>query len=482
MAGLVAGCVRMGLLAGLWASGLCALGQDSVLVKEVFLVGAKKTREWIVFQEMPFQKGDRIPVARLDELLEKAEQNIYNLNLFTEVKLNTDTLDGGLYVFVNVKERWFFIGAPFVILEERNSFDVIQALLAGDLHRASYGLNFTWRNMTGHNETFYFFGQAGFSRQFGLDYQRPSLFRRQNIDLLLNLELSRNPEIIIGTENGKAHWQRMDSEPLQRSISGYAGLRKRFNPNTSLTLRLGYSEVEMNDSLPDFRLGQEPVRYLSGTNLRERYPTWMLFYVADYRDVRAYPLDGWKLQLYARGTGPRSLGSTAFMKAGFSFSQFFPLGQRWNLGYGVQAVTTLGDALPFYEKSFLGLSYGEFPFMQTELRGYEPYTMGGTSLLLGKAELKYALIRRQTLHFDFMPIPSLQAFPVGMYLTGFWDNGWFTDRSPSRLDTRFADQWLAGYGVGLNFITLYDFIFRVEYSVNRAGRGGLYLHSTLPIR
>jgi hypothetical protein len=222
--------------------------------------------------------------------------------------------------------------------------------------------------------------------------------------------------------------------------------------------------------------------YLTNNLGVEQYATWMWQYAADYRDVKAFPLQGWKAQLFMRGTGLRTWGTTSFVKAGFTFVQHLPLSRKWNLTYGSQQVITLGKSLPYYEKSFVGLSGAEFPGTGVEIRGYEPYLLSGTYLGMLKTELKYALIPRHILYLDGMPISKLKQTSFGVYLTAFWDNGWISDRSLSNYDSRFTQTWLRGYGLGLNVIGIYDLLLRMEYSRNHLGQGGFYLHSSLPIK
>jgi hypothetical protein len=38
-----------------------------------------------------------------------------------------------------------------------------------------------------------------------------------------------------------------------------------------------------------------------------------------------------------------------------------------------------------------------------------------------------------------------------------------------------ADRWLIGTGFGLDFVTMYDFVIRAEYSFNNIGESGFFL-------
>jgi hypothetical protein len=44
-----------------------------------------------------------------------------------------------------------------------------------------------------------------------------------------------------------------------------------------------------------------------------------------------------------------------------------------------------------------------------------------------------------------------------------------------------VNRFLFSAGAGFDLVTYYDRTFRLEYSVNGFGKGGLYLHLTAPI-
>ena len=43
-----------------------------------------------------------------------------------------------------------------------------------------------------------------------------------------------------------------------------------------------------------------------------------------------------------------------------------------------------------------------------------------------------------------------------------------------------SNEFLYGYGLGIDFVTYYDIVFRVEFSANKFGETGLFLHFNAP--
>ena len=50
----------------------------------------------------------------------------------------------------------------------------------------------------------------------------------------------------------------------------------------------------------------------------------------------------------------------------------------------------------------------------------------------------------------------------------------------TEIDMLHSNEFLYGYGLGLDFVTYYDIVFRVEFSANKFGETGLFLHFNAP--
>lgn len=461
---------------------MLAFCQQSIVLQDIRIIGNQKTRPWIIERECLFQKGDTIPTADVPRLTKQTQQNLYNLGLFNSVIVSTGYVPGGLQIIIQLKERWYIFGYPIVQLEERNSYDLINALRAGDFHRISLGGQIKWRNLTGRNETLSVGLQWGFSKRFQVEFLRPALFRAANLDFKASFQFTSEPEIIIGTENGVIQWRRLATQALRRQLAGHLAMSKRISPTEWLSASAGYREVRVADSLFSFLLDGEKTKYTSTGQTTEAYPLFVLDWVRDLRDVRAYPLKGHKLHLYGKYAGWGGGFSSHFAKLGATWVQHIPLSPRWNVTYGLQEILTLGKAIPFYEKSYLGLTHQDFLQINYQLRGYEPFALGATWQNLLKSELKFAIVPYQTVRFPFIPWKSFQTMPLGIYITTFAEGAYLRDQSHTRQDDTFLDQPLIGYGFGLNLCGFYDMLGRLEYSWNHLGQGGLYLHAILPIK
>jgi len=446
-------------------------------VKTIIVSGALKTKPQVVLRELTFSQKDTLQVKAIPDILQRNQQNIFNLGLFNEVVIEPIVLEQDLHIVIHLKERWYIFPVPQVRFEERNSYDLFQALKNKDFHRVSYGLDLTWYNVTGRNERLSFYGQLGFSKRFRLNYTHPGIFGTKYTDLELGFSYINKNEIITGTEGAEGRWNRTDQSPLETSNNILVGIRKRFGLYKSLTARAIYSWRNYNDSLLYFNRG-----YIPGERLHVAYPSIMLTFENDQRDWHTYPLDGFRYRVMFRYAGPPDLATHQHAKLGFSWSQFTPLTNRLFFAYNVQNVFTVGKNIPYFEKSAIGMSRSDLPGISTNLRGYEPYAIDGTFVGMAKAEFKLAIIPYQFIHIKHIPLKCFQDMPLGMYITAFCDVGYVNDYSSTAFDTYLKDKGLMGYGMGLNVIGLYDMLFRAEYSRNHFGQGGFYFSGTLPIR
>ena len=444
------------------------------VVRKIIFEGNEKTKPAVMLRAMTFGVGDTLQRAGLAALMQANRDNIFNLELFNKVGIQVEAVSDGLNVIVKVKERWYVIPVPKLGLEERNAYD---ALRQGNLKRLVYGIGVDWRNMSGHNERFRIQGQLGFSQRLYIDYIYPAIFPKAKIDLNICVSYINEPEIIFGTDSGKVQWGFTETEALRRTHGAEIGLTKNWGPRSQFRLRMDYTNFRFSDSIYQFNPG-----FITNDNSHEWYPSLRLAYTNDQRDYRAYPLKGYKYQVFFRQAGLSGLGTTRFSRFGATWAQHIPIGKRWNIAWGTHHVVTLGKRVPWSAKSFIGIQTNEFKGLGYDLRGYEPYAIDGDYVHMTKVEGKFALFPLQTITLNQIPMESFNTFPLGVYLTAFVDGGRVDDNSFNNNDHYLKGRWLSGYGLGLNIIGFYDNLLRVEYSRNHLGQGGFYFHGSVSIK
>jgi hypothetical protein len=67
-----------------------------------------------------------------------------------------------------------------------------------------------------------------------------------------------------------------------------------------------------------------------------------------------------------------------------------------------------------------------------------------------------------------------------MYLGFNFDHGFVNDRNNLPDNARLTNKYLFGYGAGLDIVTLYDMVFRFEYSLNNQGEQAFFVNFRAP--
>jgi hypothetical protein len=71
-------------------------------------------------------------------------------------------------------------------------------------------------------------------------------------------------------------------------------------------------------------------------------------------------------------------------------------------------------------------------------------------------------------------------FHFAFYLNAFFDVGYVED-DIYNMQNPLANSILNGYGIGLDLVTIYDYVFRMELTRNDLGETGFFLHFRQPI-
>jgi outer membrane protein assembly factor BamA len=452
------------LLALALGLGLCA--QEQRVVSGIVVEGNKRTRERIILRELVFHEGDTLTTDALYEQLERSRQNLMNTALFNSVVLLPTYLPGSdVFITITVNERWYLWPSPIIQLADPN-FNTWW--LTKDFSRINYGAYLYQYNFRGLNETIYLKMQFGYARQFGLRYKVPYFDKRQRWGFSIGGQFAEQREITIGTVDNK---RVLFSQPDLNARTEWKGdVQMTLRPTHDLrhSWTLGYVQAGVQDTI-----GVLAPDYFGQGALDTRYLVLGYGLVHDERDSRAYTRDGHyaELRLWRFGLGLGDLNAPDLTTAYATIKHWQKLSERWTVSLTGRGKTTWGNPVPYYVQE--GLGYENF------IRGYEYYVIDGQHYVLGKADAAFALIKPRQYTVDQVPIESFRTLYVALYLDVYVDLGHVWDDQYD--DVNFlAGSWQSGYGAGLDLVTSYDQVLRIEYSFNALGEGGLFLHFTQP--
>jgi outer membrane protein assembly factor BamA len=440
------------------------------IIRSVSFSGNKTTKNYIMERELTFHEGDTLTGAELRRETERSKQNLLNTSLFNFVTVAPYCSRDSLLpcsktdVIVSVRERWYTWPAPIFEVAEQN-FNTWWRN-GHNLQRASYGF-FLWRyNFRGRKESIALICRFGYAQQFGAQYAIPYVNKKHTLGMVFTGTFTRSHEVAYTTRNNKMLFYKDREGYIRREVSGSIMLTYRYGFYVRHSLDFRYTRLNVNDTVTDlapdyFAGGKDEMEYFSMSYRLTR----------DKRDIRAYPLTGFyeELELTKHGLGilPGESLDVFFITIGARQYQqvlrktFFAIMFRYRW--------MAGATPPYFHQRALGFS--------NYIRGYEYYVIDGQSYALSKVSLRYQVLKPTVYRVPWLPVEKFNTFHVAIYTGIYADAGYVRDNASAVSDHNYlANTLLYGYGAGIDFVTYYDVIIRVEYSFNRQGENGFFLH------
>lgn len=437
-----------------------------VTIGNITLIGNKITKERIIYRELTFRKGEHFDSTVLSKIFKRSEENLYNTSLFNSVHINWINENGQINVFIILAERWYIFPLPIFEIAERN-FNVWWQ--TKDYSRIVYGGVLNWNNFRGRNEVLSITARLGYTQRLSFYYSIPYINKGQRSGLTFGIAYSRNHQSSVISENNKILYYKDENRFTKKEFGGSIAYTNRPDLYHTHVIEAGYKHAEVLDTV--IRLNNE---YYTPGQSSLNFSVLRYFFKSDHRDIAVYPLRGYYLDF-------------EIVKNGFSFlkddidlayvsgqlKKFWPLGGRFYFGSGISTKYTTGTKLPYALSR--GLGYG-----RDYLRGYEFYVMDGQNYFLLKTNLKFELLPKREVKLGFIPLNKFSTIPYAFYLNLYSDAGYVKDYNFAAKNP-LTNNWQISYGGGIDFVTYYDMVFRFEYSINKLGESGFFVHFTAPI-
>lgn len=434
-----------------------------VRIDRIFIIGNKLTKPQIILRELDVAEGEIYYLPDLRDILDNDKNKLINTRLFNAVEIHV--LEVNQYqidLIVEVKERWYTFPIPIFSLADRNFNDWIENHDA-KLSRVNYGLRFYQYNVRGRNERLRGIAQFGFTKKFELSYSIPYLNQAQKNGLTVYGGYAENKSIAYKTEDHKLVFA--DTEKiLQETVSAGVTFSRRSSFYNTQFFRLGYNATSIADTVSFLN----PAYLLDGRT-NQKYIELQYTFNRDKRDIQAYPLSGYQFIIEAKKLGIglfKDIDQTEF-KA--SYSEYIDLGKLFYLSTSLTGKTTFPKKQPYF--NFEGLGFG-----RDYLRGYELYVIEGQHYLINKLSLKRRLLGSAINLDGFMPLDQFKTIPISIYLKAFFDSGVVSNDSQYSDNTFFTNRYIYGGGLGLDIVSFYDTVIRLEYSINKRKESGFFFH------
>ena len=428
-------------------------------VKNIEIIGNKKTKDNIIIREMAFRVGDTL--NNLEYSIDQSRRQLLNLFLFNEVEIKAEDS----IVLVKVTERWYIWPYPKLTYADRN---INQWLLTKDPKRLIYGTDIEWYNFRGRNETIKLNLRMGYTRLANLNYMMPYINKKQSWGLNFIVNYSDNKEVWYKTDSNKVKFFKDNNTHLinRKGIEVAAIHRKAiFNYHRFYA---GHKQISVADTVAKREVN---ANYLLNQAVNQKETYFGYSFTFDRRDFKGYPLRGLMVKLNVENSvyfGQSLVSQTVkgsvskYVKLDKNIYNASFLGFKWmqfnkNAPIPYNKITALG-----YDRDYI--------------RGYELYVIDGAHFGLAKTEFKYRIFERKTKFVS--QLRNYEKANVAVFVTAFADAGYVWNNNQTNLllnSNTMPNSLQYGYGAGLNAVMFYDYLLRIEFAQNKLNDHRFYL-------
>ncbi len=429
-----------------------------IKITSIQIEGNKKTKPYIILRELPYHQGDILSKDSLAILDTISQQQLFNTTLFEQVTVHSSYLDSSQVVIkIQVRERWYLFPIPYFKWVDRN-FNQWWNDQNRSLDRVNYGLNLRQSNVTGNNDKLNAAFVTGYTHQANFRYQIPFIDKKLRYGLAFGWQNATQKEINITTKLDKQVFYKTQ-DIIQQGYRANASLLYRPNLFERHSLQLGMGRNEISDSALLYQSN-----YLPSHQKTFSYIDAALSFASIRFDYNAYPTKGQSTDfiLYQRFSKNSNLSSVQFRKVivrPFSRSNFVFLESN--------SIIKFLSNQNYTDNKLLG--YGNL-----QMNGLDYYVVDGNAASILKASFhhslgSYSVVNKLTP--KRIPIIKYQ-----FWLKAFTHLGYVYSEKPVN-GNRLNNTLLRTAGIGLDIVGVYDFVLKIDYSLNQLGDKGLYLRT-----
>lgn len=440
-----------------------------VVLSDIIIEGNDVTKKSVILKELTFSVGDTIDINRWEDELLFSRENLQNTTLFNFVDFNClkkDDSPNEVILEIKVTERWYIWAYPYIAYADRNLNAWYEA---DDIKRFSYGIDLDYRNFLGMKHNLKLILIGGYNQNYGFSYDIPYLIGRYNFGLEVGTAYKRDKEVAYITENNKIAYFNGDDEFAKQTKNVFVKPYYRFGHRNKLFLQLDYNDTRFHDTL---QFLNNDFANIQGA--RFQYFTLSATFKNDFRDEQNYPLDGHYFEFLIEKTGLGVFETSPDVFYGKVTADLYkPIKGRWYWASNLTLKLSNNYDAPYFLNQGLG-------YKNDFVRTYELYVIDAMNFALMKNNLKFALLNPVTRYLPLIKNERFGKIHFALYANIFFDCA-YSWKIPENQSSFLDNKFIFGTGVGIDFVTYYDKVLRLEYGINDMGETGLFIHFVAPI-
>ena len=423
------------------------LNQSSnIIIDEIKILGNKKTKENIILRELTLKEGIVISKDKFISTIEEDKKKVINTNLFNEVEFKIEIIkENHVIIVINVLESSNWVPIIIFELSDRNFNDWWENF-NHDFHRINYGLGFYHGNISGKSDEFEVLIGLGFIKQFQTYYSIPYITKKQKGGLYIGFEYINYDQLEYNSIDyipifHKSHNSLL--KELSTSIE-YSHRESFYNYHY---FELEYENIIFNDTLELLNNN-----YFYGDRIKNSFNINYQF-DRDFRDIKNYPLNGFRLNIQIEKTGIGIFNDINKWKASIYYSKYFEFKKQFYYSFNLSSYfSSKNQPYYLYENT-------------DQLRGYEKYLIHGHSNLIYKNTFKKRIVSKN-FNIEKMKFRKFKNIPINIYLKMFFDSGYVWKYSNKNQNINLNNKYLHSFGIGLDFVTIKNLYITTELSRN----------------
>ncbi|MBU8892671.1 MAG: hypothetical protein KOO66_07815 [Bacteroidales bacterium] len=437
---------------------------ETFIIQEIIISGNNKTKQDIILRELLFKTGDNLEPYEIEEFISSSKENLLNTSLFNFVTITYEKNENNsLIINIDLQERWYIWPYPVLEYTEGN---LSTFLRNQEWSRTDYGLFVLINNFRGRKEILKLKTIFGYNNRFVLFYSIPFIDKNNKTGIGFDIDYLRNPETAYQINKDELLYIKFQDEFARKTLklSTFLTYRPYLYSTHMLTLRL--SNVSINDTVVSLNPD-----YLYNSKNDISFLTFMYNFDYDKRDSKYYPLNGIKLKISVvkEGFGLFSEEGTFYFKA--FIEDNYKIRNRLYFNTGIESMLSFDKITSYYFSEAIGFN--------NYIRGMEYYATLGKNYYISKSNLKYEIIPKRMFDLNFISSHKFSKVHYALYFNIFFDTGYVN--SDFIINNKLVNDFLYSGGIGIDLVTYYDKVLRIEYSLNKFGEPGFYIHLGAPI-
>ena len=434
--------------------------QAQITIRSITIKGNDKTKSYVIQRELPYRIGSIVPADSLEAYNTLGQYQIFNTSLFNEAKVESIMVDSTTAdVLIHVKERWYLFPLPYFRWVDRN-FSQWWNQQNRSLDRVNYGINFRQSNFSGNNDRLVIGLITGYTQQAVLRYQIPFIDKKLQWGVGAGLQFYTQKEMNFATLADKQVFYRSE-RILKEGFRANANFTYRPNLFERMNFQVGFGEEQITDEA----FAKAP-KLLPSFNQLMRYADFTVGFSKTKFDYNAYPTKGASTDFiwYQRWAKNAPLSSFQFRKV-----WVHPFNKTNFLYTESNSQIKLLANQNYLDQKLLG--YGSL-----QMNGLEYYVVDGNAATIGKMAFHHkigTISLRNPVTKKFLPEVKYH-----FWLKIYTQLGYVYSEKPLNAN-KLSNTLLRTAGIGVDIISIYDFVLKVDYSVNQLGDKGLYLQGEI---